>query len=130
MCTALLSVAKGRGRRRHHKSPEKLVTSEASTFSAQSVLSKHGFKSGKGVGGGHLVRARLVFVCFVLSGGGDAGGYRQNDRRVTRHDVCKLQHFSYPCVVGLVAVGSVLGDDGVCVCEGFAYQGLHAGERG
>ena len=48
----------------------------------------------------------------LFSGGGDAGGCRHSSRLVTQHDVCKLQHFSCPCALGLMAVGSVLGDDG------------------
>ena len=63
------------------------------------------------------MRARLVFVCFVVcrrfvfSCGGDAGGCQHSSRLVTQHDICTLQQFLCPCAVGLVAVGSVLGND-------------------
>ena len=51
-------------------------------------------------------------IIVVFSGGGDAGGYRHSTRLVTRQNVCKLQHYSCPCAVCLVAVGLVLGDEG------------------
>ena len=54
--------------------------------------------------------ARAAQRGTVFSGSGDAGGCRHSSPLVTRHDVCKLQQFSCPCVVGLVALGSVLGD--------------------
>ena len=79
------------------------------------------------MGGGHLVRARVVFVlCSLMV---VVPGCWWHSSRVVMQDGFELQHCPCLCAVALLALGLASGS-GVCVCAGARVKAASAQPMG